>query len=316
MKIIFSGTPEFSIPSLEYIYKNYNLIAIITKPDKPAGRGLKMRYPAVKEWAIQHKIKCFQPFKLNEAVFIQNIKKLKPDMIIDVSYGKLFPDELIQLPEKACINVHPSLLPGYKGPCPMRWVIVHGEKFTGVSAHLITNKIDSGTIIYQEKLNIDFKDEYKTLYKKLSDLAACVLRKSIKNFLKNDFLLKVKDNYKIKNFYAKKITKENFYINWDKNSLEIYNLIRGLKGKPTAHTTYKNKIIKIYKSEIADLPINTDSFLPGEIVTADKIAGINIKTKDGFLKILELQNENKKVLQFKDFLNGTKLTVKEKFYRC
>ncbi len=316
MKIIFSGTPEFSIPSLEYIYKNYNLIAVITKPDKPAGRGLKIRYPAVKEWVTRYKIKCFQPFELNETVFIQNIKKLKPDMIIDVSYGKLFPDELIQLPEKACINVHPSLLPGYKGPCPMRWVLVHGEKFTGVSAHIITNKIDSGAIIYQEKLNIDFKDEYKILYKKLSDLAACVLGKSIKNFLKSDFLLKEKDNYKIKNFYARKFTKEDFYINWNKKSLEIYNLIRGLNGKPTAHIIYKNKIIKIHKSKISDLPISADSFSPGEIVTADKTAGINIKTGDAFLKILELQNENKKALQFKDFLNGTKLFVKEKFYKC
>ncbi len=312
MKIIFSGTPEFSIPSLEYIHKNHDLLGIITQPDRPSGRRLKVTYPAVKKYALDNQIEYFQPIDLRDPVFIKKIQNIQPDFIISVS-GRILPEELIKIPENACINIHPSLLPGYKGPCPIRWVLINGESLTGVSSHIITNDIDSGRIIFQDKLDLFSDITYEILYSQLSLLTAQIIKIAMEKYLKNDFIRNIQDKYKVKKFYARKFNKEDSYIDWKKNSLSIFNLIKGLKNKPTAQTFYKNIPIKIYKAEILNDFQAENTFQPGEIANAGRKNGIIIKTGDGFLNIIELQRQNKKRLHFKDFLNGINLSIREKF---
>lgn len=313
MKIIFSGTPDFSIPCLEHLFIQYKIEAVITQPDRPVGRGLQISAPTVKTYALKNAIKCFQPNDLEEPSFLNEIETLQPDIIFDCSYGKIFSKELLTIPKMGCINIHPSLLPGYKGPCPMRWVLINGEDHTGVTAHYMTEQIDSGEVIYQKKIDISEEEDYQTLYPKLSCLAVDVIKKCIEQLQKEKTMGHPADTYNIKNFYARKFDRHEFYIEWENSSQDIHNLIRGLKEKPTAHTFYNNKTIKIHESEIVNNFQTTDTYLPGQIVTADKQNGIIIKTKDGFLKIVKLQNQNKKILNAVDYLNGTKLKVKETF---
>lgn len=314
MNIIFSGTPDFSLPALQYVYKNHNLTAVITQPDKPTGRGLKVVSSPVKNYCVEHNIKYFQPIDLSDDNFLSKIKKLNPDVLVDISYGKIIPDELIIIPDTASFNIHPSLLPGYKGPSPIRWVLIHGENHTGVSSHIITKEIDSGKLICQKKIKINHDDIYEKLYKKLSLTSVDVLKTSLNKIEKNQFQSEseTEDTYKIKNFYARKFNQTDFIIDWNKNSIDIYNLIRGIKNKPTAFTLLNDIKIKIFETEIVKNHNADESFEPGEIVTANKNNGLIIKTLDGFLKIIELQSENKKRLNYKDFLNGTKLNIKER----
>jgi methionyl-tRNA formyltransferase len=312
IRIIFSGTPQFSIPSLEYFYKNFNLVAIITKPDKKQGRGLKIKYSPVKEFALKNRIIFFQPENLNDEEFIAKIKNLNPDFIVDVSYGKIFPLSLLKIPKECCINFHPSLLPGYRGPSPIRWVLINNEKITGVTSHIMSEQIDSGKIIFQKELNISFNEDYGSLYEKLSSISAEIIAPTFENYYKKIFIEKAEDKYNIKNFYARKIEAEEFQINWNKTSVEIYNLIRASSPEPGAFTHYNGIIIKIYEVEIVNKLLS--DFKPGQIVDADIKNGIFVKTSDGLIKILKLQRENRKVLYYKDFLNGIKLKPKEFFY--
>ncbi len=311
MKILFAGTPDFSLPSLEYVYKNYNLVGILTQPDKPQGRGLKVKYSPVKEFAIKNNIPVFQPEKLKDKKFIEILKKLSPDFILDVAYGKIFPEDIINIPTECAINIHPSLLPGYKGASPIRWVLINGETITGVSAHLMTKEIDAGKIIYQEEVPIDANETYGSLYEKLAIKSAEIIPIVFSRYFEKKFMSDIVDKYKIKNFYARKMEHNDFKIDWNKSSEEIHNLIRASYPKPGTFTCYKDGIIKIYESEI--IRNNKNEFKPGEIVAADIKQGILVKTGDGILKILKLQKENKKILYYKDFLNGTKLQIKERF---
>ncbi len=311
MKILFAGTPNFSLPSLEYVKKNYNLIGIITQPDKPQGRGLKIKFSPVKEFGIKNNIPVFQPYKLNDGVFINTIKNLSPDFILEVAYGKIFPEEVINIPKECSINIHPSLLPGYRGASPIRWAIINNENITGVSANIMTKEIDTGKIIYQEKIDILPEDTYGSLYEKLSIKSAGIISKVFAHYFEKNFLENISDVYKVKNFYARKMEHSDFKINWNKSALEIYNLIRASYPKPGTYTFYNSMLIKIYEAEI--VPENRNSFEPGEIVISNIKKGIIVKTGNGMLKILKLQKENKKVLYYKDFLNGIKIKEKEKF---
>ncbi len=309
MRVLFAGTPEFSLPSLEYIYKNYDLVAVITQPDKPRGRGLKLIPSPVKEKAEKYNLPILQPDNLKDKEFLEKIKEFKPEFILEVSYGKIFPEEFLNLPAKGSINFHPSLLPGYKGPNPIRWVIINQENITGVSSHIISNKIDSGEILSQRRIDINRNETYGELYKKLSFLTVELIDESIENFNNKNYL-KIDDPYKIKDFYARKQEKEEFKIDWNKSSKEIDALVRGLNPVPAAFTFYKkNILIKIYEVEILNEKFSDKK--NGEIIFADNKKGLVIKTYDSAIKIITLKIQNKKKLNYKDFLNGFKITVGE-----
>ncbi len=304
INILFAGTPEFAIPGLAYLLDNYNVIGILTKPDKPAGRGLKLKPPAVKEFAIKHNLKVFQPKKLKENIKLFNeINELKPDILISISYGKIFPSDFVKLFPYGGINFHPSLLPGYKGPSPIRWVLLNGEEITGVTAHTITENIDTGKIVARKKLTINLEWAYGELYNKLSKITAEIIKPAIKNCLSNQFIDAV-DEYKVKNFYARKLTKEDFRINWKKESEQILNLIRASSPDIGAYTYYNNILIKIWKAKKINYEGKEN---PGTILEYDIKKGILIKTGDGAVRVVELQREGKKKLPAQEFVKGYKM---------
>jgi len=312
MNILFSGTSDFSLPVLEYIHKKHNIVGIITSPDKPQGRGLEMKCSPVKEFALKHDIKYFDPIKLNNIDVIKSIKKVKSDFLVSIA-GRIIPEEILGIPKIGCINIHPSLLPGYPGPAPVQWVLFNNEEFTGITSHLMSMDIDKGKIIYQKKIALNFEICFSELYEKLSNLSVEFVDISFEKVIKNEFLENLSDIYKKKNFYARKLKKEDFFIKWNSSSLDIYNLVRGLNDCGIARTYYNQSLLKIFKVQIVDnLCVETD-FKPGQVVYADKKNGLVIKTKDGYVKILKLQRENRKILDYINFLNGTKIKIGEFF---
>jgi len=309
MKIIFAGTENFSIPSLKHILENFDLRAIITKPDKPRGRGLNLKPYPVKEFGLKNKIPVFQPVSLTDEEFLNSIKKNSPDFVIEVAFGRIFPDTLLSIPKECSINIHPSLLPGYKGPSPLRWVLANNEKETGVTAHIMTSQIDSGKIIFQKKIKIDENDNYGTLYEKLSKLSAEIIPTMIERYYNSDFIENLQDTYTTKGFYARKMEHIDFKINWQKSAKEINNMIRAATPQPGLFTLYNGRIIKIFEAEVLD---QKSDLPPGSIIKADTRNGLLVSTGKGLLKIIKLQKENKKVLYYKDFLNGFKFDTKER----
>ncbi|MBN1897238.1 MAG: methionyl-tRNA formyltransferase [Spirochaetes bacterium] len=311
MRIIFAGTEEFSMPSLEFIDKHYQTVGLITQPDKPAGRGLKLNPPLVKEFCEKKNIPVFQPADLKETNFLDQLKQLKSDFLIEVAFGRIFPPEVLKIPVHCCINIHPSFLPGYRGAAPIRWVIINNEKQTGVTAHIMSEKIDEGKILYQEKFDIDPQDTFGALSEKLSQRCISVLGHALENYKENKFVLDPVDIYSVKDFYARKIKHDDFRIDWNKKAVEIFSLIRASHPKPGAFTFYRDKLIKIFESEI--ISEDQSGNRPGEILKADIKDGILVNTEKGILKIKRLQKENKNILYYKDFLNGFTLEEKEKF---
>ncbi len=302
MKVIFAGTPEFSIPSLKYINENYELLSVITQPDRPKGRGQKVLPTPVKEYALKNNIPLFQPVDLKDKNFLDSINKFNADILLEVSYGRIFPNVFLEIMKNRCINFHPSLLPGYKGPNPIRWVIFNREKITGVSAHIISTKIDSGEILVQKQFQLTSTETYDFLYNKLSDLTVDIIDSAVENFL-NSIYLKIEDVYEKKDFYAGKMDKQEYSINWNLSAEEINAVIRALNPKPGANTIYKNRLLKIYSVEILDTMFN-NNLKPGEVIAADIKKGLLVNTGNGVLKIEYLKLENKKKLYYKDFING------------
>ncbi len=302
MRIMFAGTPEFSIPSLKYIYKHYEIVGILTQPDKPRGRGLKVQPSPVKEFALQKDIPCFQPENSKDEKTINAVESLKPELFISVSYGKILSNDFLQVMNNKCINFHPSLLPGYKGPNPIRWVIFNREEITGVSAHIISSEIDSGDILIRKSVQLSGNESYGTLYSTLAELNTDIIDSAVENFFNKKFSVS-EDIYKHKNFYAGKMEKEDYHIKWKQSAEEIDAVVRALNPVPGAFTYYNNQILKIYESEIISGNFNEE---PGKIINADK-NGLIISAGKDALKLITLKLQNKKKLFFKDFLNGVQM---------
>lgn len=293
-KIIFIGSDDFSLTSLNHLLKyNYNIIAIITHPDKVIKK--KTQISSLKILAVNKKIKLFQPSNLHDIIFIKEIKQLSPDIQIVVSF-KILPKKLWKIPKLGTFNLHPSLLPKYKGPCPINWVIINGEKTTGVTTFFINEKIDSGSIILQNEIIINKHDTYGDLYKRLSMEGAILNIKTI-NFI----LLNNNKNL----FYASKIIRKTCEINWNNKTLQIYNQIRGLNPTPGAWTVIKDTISnKTYEIKIFDVIYK----LSHQNITYGKIniqkSNMKISCQDGFIYVMTAQILNKKKLTIKDIING------------
>jgi len=304
MKIVFFGSDEFGIPSLEEIKNRFNLVAVVTTPDKPKGRGFKILPTPIKEWAVKNSVSVYQPEKFDEN-FINILKELSPDFIVLISYGKILPLSILQISKKASINLHPSLLPKYRGPAPIEWALINGEKETGITVIKMSPYVDKGEIIIQEKVIVDEKDNIFTLKKKLMEISPFILLKGI------EFILSGK-NGKQQNgelFYARKLKKEDGLIVWSKSSTQIYNLIRGVLKWPSAYTFLSlskgKKCIKIWEVEVGEEKGSIGK--PGEIVSVGQDF-IEVACGEGSLKIKKLQIEGKKVLTTHDFLLGIKLS--------
>ena len=307
------GTPEFAVTSLEILIKSgFNVVAVITAPDKPAGRGQKIKQSAIKEFAIKQQIKILQPTNLKDSNFISELKALNADLQIVVAF-RMLPEIIWDMPKLGTYNLHASLLPKYRGAAPINWAIINNEKETGVTTFKIKQVIDTGNILYREKINLNSDITAGELHDQLMKIGAELLLKTVveinKNLIEGNELNFISQNDENK-YHAPKITKELCKINWNKSGDEIYNLIRGLSPYPTAMAYLNNgddkpSIIKIYNSSFKIIEHNYDSGL----LNTDNKTFLNAYCKNGIIQINDLQIEGKKRLLIADFLRGTKLNA-------
>lgn len=297
MKIIFMGTPEFAIPSLKAIYESkHQLLAVVTTPDKERGRGQKITFTAVKQFAIENNISVYQPEKLKgNQEFVEQMKALQPDLFVVVAF-RILPKEIFEIPKFGSFNLHASLLPKYRGAAPIQWALINGEKETGLTTFKLAEKVDTGNIYLQEKVPIYPEDNFGTLHDRLSELGADVVLRTIEMIESGNYQLLQQDDSLASP--APKITKEICKIDWNKSAEEIHNLVRGLSPYPAAFFTFNEKIIKVYKTEV----VKDFNLQPSEFYQTKKelIVGCG---KDA-LRILEIQLEGKKRLGIEEFLRG------------
>ena len=308
MRIIFMGTPTFAVPSLEKLYKKHEIISVFTKVDKPNARGKKINYSPVKEFALENNFKIYQPENFKDESIVGEIKKMSPDLIVVVAYGKILPKEVIDIPKYGIINVHSSLLPRFRGAAPINAAIIEGDEKSGVSIMYVEEELDAGDVILQKETLISDEDTFLTLHDRLKVMGAELLIEAIQ-LIENE---KVKATKQDKNLvtFVKPFRKEDCKINWSKTSREIFNFIRGMNPVPTAFSTINNSVIKIYETKIHDKIY--DEAECGEVVDFIKGIGVVIKTKDGSLILISAKPENKKQMSGVDLINGNFLKKGEK----
>lgn len=321
MKIVFMGTPDFSVPALKnLIDAGHDVAAVVTQPDKPKGRGGKMQFTPVKEAAVLAGITVYQPQKVREPEFISILEKINADVIVVIAFGQLLPEVILNMPKYGCINVHASLLPKYRGAAPIQWAVINGESKTGVTTMYMDKGLDTGDIIDTVVVPIDHKETGGSLFDKLSKAGAKIILETLDKLEKGTAVRIKQDDIKLKNNdektrYASMINKEMGKIDFDRPALEIERLIRGLTPWPSAYTTMSfetqdgsaevKKNVKIWDAEVIDEQTQS---APGEIVDCGK-SYINVATGNGILKIKELQMEGKKRMPVNAFLNGISLKI-------
>ena len=297
LKVIFMGTPEFSLPVLEGLNSKYNVVMVVCQPDKPSNRGV-VQYSPVKDFAIKNNIKVFQPVNVKNEY--HEILSEKPDLIVTCAYGQIIPKEILDYPKYGCINVHASLLPKLRGGAPIHRAIIEGHKETGITIMKMKEKMDAGDIISQVKTEILDDDTVGTLHDKLSVLARDLLLSTIPNIISGNINL-VRQNEEEATF-AWNIKREDEKIDFSKTTREIYNQIRGLNPWPGAYAIFSGRIIKIWASRYGDKFFN-EEVLNGQIVELYK-DGIGVKTSNGEIIITELQLEGKRRMLANEFMNG------------
>lgn len=307
-RIIFMGTPDFACPTLQkLINRSKQVVAVVTQPDRPKGRGQKMQFPPVKELALANSIPVYQPIKVRNPEFVQFIRSLHPDLIVVVAFGQILPKELLDIPPAGCINVHASLLPKYRGAAPLNWCLVNGEKETGVTTMLMDVGLDTGDMLLKTSSPIGENEDIASLHDRMALLGAELLSETL-DLLVNDKLTLTPQNNS-QSCYAKMLKKEDGVIDWKRSAVEIHNQVRGLSLWPGAVTTLNGLQLKIYDTRIA-----TGNGLPGEVIRADK-KGFEVACGDGSIEIGFLQLAGKKRLDTTSFLAGypvmlgTKLTA-------
>lgn len=308
LRIVFMGTPEFAVGILDTILKNnYEVVGVITAMDKPAGRGQKIKYSAVKEYALEHNLNLLQPSNLKDETFLAELKSLNANLQVVVAF-RMLPEAVWKMPELGTFNLHASLLPNYRGAAPINWAIINGETKTGVTTFFIDDKIDTGAMILNKEIAITENENAGALHDKLMVLGSEVVVETLALINKGDVVTTIQqETPEIKTAY--KLNRENCKIDWTKSVTEIHNLIRGLSPYPSAWCTIKDNTeewsVKINESKVI---LESHSYTPGCIITSKK--EIKVAVKDGFLQILSIQFPGKKKMQANELLNGISFTDK------
>lgn len=304
LKIIFMGTPDFAVASLDILVQNgYNIAGVITAPDKPAGRGLQLQESAVKKYAVSKGLKVLQPEKLKNPDFIAELQALQADLQVVVAF-RMLPEIVWDMPPQGTINVHASLLPNYRGAAPINWAIINGEKESGVTTFKLQHEIDTGNVLFSQAVPIHENETAGELHDALMQTGADLLLKTVQAIAAGEIHETPQaqmDESAIK--HAPKIFKDDCKINWEQPVAQIHNLVRGLSPYPTAFTFLNDKSLKIFK---AVKEVTTPSVAPGEVVT-DQKSYLKIAGQDGYLSLLEVQLEGKKRMEIADFLRGYKV---------
>ena len=298
LKVVFMGTPDFCLPILKMLNDNYQVVGVVTQPDKQVGRKKEISFSPVKKMALSLGLNVLQPVKIRTDY--EDILKLNADIIITCAYGQIVPEVILKAPRYGCINVHASLLPLLRGGAPIHKAIIYGLKQTGITIMYMDNKMDTGDIISKRPIKIENCDTAQTLHDKLKDVAVSLLEETLPEILSGTNKREKQDDSKAT--YAYNVTREEEHVDFNDDSIKIYNKIRGLNSWPGAYSLLDEKPIKLWMSKVYDKKLKSK---PGTIIDINK-EGILVATKDNWILITELQLPGKRKTLVKDFINGIK----------
>lgn len=313
LKVIFMGTPEFAVPSLQVLYYSdlIEIISVITQPDKPAGRGGQIKIPPIKQLANKLSIPVFQPYKIkNDKELINYLINSDADAFVTVAFGQILSKEILDIPKLGTVNLHASLLPKYRGPNPIQWAIINGDQETGITTMLTNEGVDTGDTLLMQKIPILIDYTSLGLSKLMSKLGARLLADTVIGLFEGAITPKAQDN----NIFTKapKLKKEDGLINWENTTFNIYNLIRGSKPWPGAYTYYKDSLIKIHSSFIPCIKDEIIKQEPGTIVKITDKA-IRVCTLDSYIDIINIQPANKPIMNAAEWARGARISKGDKF---
>ncbi len=303
MKVIYMGTPDFAVASLEAIIKaGHEVCLVVTQPDKQKGRGKEMQMPPVKECALKHGIPLFQPDKIKEKEAVEYLRRFPADIFVVAAFGQILPEEVLAMPRFGCINIHASLLPAYRGAAPIQWAVINGEKESGITIQQMAKGLDTGDILCQKKVPIEEKETGGSLHDKLMETGAMLVAKALPQIERGE--LKPRKQEESLASYAGKLTKTMGLIDWEKDAGATERLVRGLNPWPSAYTFYRGKTLKIWEADVIEGA--NGSFVPGQVAAVGK-DHFDVATGRGLLRIHTLQLEGKKRMKVKDFLLGYRM---------
>ena len=304
-RIVFMGTPAFALPTLELLHSsNYPVLGVVTQPDRPAGRGQKEIAPPIKLLAQSIGLPVFQPQKIKDKSFLDIFYQLNPEMIVVAAFGQILPKEIIEFPKLGCLNIHPSLLPKYRGAAPLNWSIIRGEPKTGVTIMLMDEGMDSGDILLQQETPLSASETYGQLHDRLAKQGAELLMTAMQKLIAGTLLRKPQDLSAVT--FAPRLTKETGRINWQQSCTDIVNLIRGLCPTPSAYTFLEGQALKIFMAE----PKPGHRKEPPGTIGADTAQDLSVAATDGYVILKEVQLAGKKRLPINEFLRGYHLQPK------
>lgn len=300
MNVIFMGTPDFAVPTLEMLIENYNVVAVVTQPDKPKGRGKKEAMPPVKEVALKHDLPVLQPERVKgDEAFYKHIQSLNPDLIVVVAFGQILPESILELPKYGCINVHGSLLPKYRGASPIQWSIINRDPVTGVTIMYMDKGMDTGDMLYKKEMPIEDTDTYESLHDKMKFVGAEALKEAMPMILAGGSEREKQNDEEAT--YVSMIQKSLGEVDWQKEAKEIDALVRGLNPWPGGYTYYKGQVMKIWKAYPGQMA--QPKAKPGTVLHVDK-EGLVVQTGEGTLCITEIQMPNKKRMPVSEYIKG------------
>ncbi len=307
MRVIFMGTPDFSVGTLEALIRaGHQVVLAVTQPDKPKGRGGKMQFPPVKETAMEHGIPVFQPRKVREPENIEELRKYQADVIVVVAFGQILPREILELTPYGCINVHASLLPSYRGAAPIQWAVINGEAVSGVTTMQMDEGLDTGDMLLKTEVPLEPEETGGSLHDKLAAAGASLCVRTLKAL--EEGTVTPKKQGESPTAYASMLKKEMGEIRWEEPAISIERLIRGLNPWPSAYTGWQDKTMKIWEAEVLEEDSGQE---PGTVVRVDK-DGFLVQTGKGLLKVTALQIPGKKRMEADAFLRGYSMEPGEK----
>lgn len=310
MRIIFMGTPDFSVGTLEALVEaGHEVCLVVTQPDKPKGRGKEMQYTPVKEAALKHGIEVYQPRRIREAECVEKLRQYNADIMVVIAFGQIIPKEILEMVPYGCVNVHASLLPKYRGAAPIQWSIIDGEVVTGVTTMQMDEGLDTGDMLLKTEVPITEEETGESLHDKLAKAGAALCVETLAKLQEGSIIPEKQGESPTA--YAKMLDKKLGNIDWTKSAVEIERLVRGLNSWPSAYTYWNKKVVKIWKASVTDENSNEQA---GTVVKVEK-DGFYVQTGNGLLKVLELQIPGKKRMDAGAFLRGYTIEPGEVFHQ-
>ncbi len=310
MRIIFMGTPDFSVGTLEALVEaGHEVCLVVTQPDKPKGRGKEMQYTPVKEAALKHGIEVYQPRRIREAECVEKLRQYNADIMVVIAFGQIIPKEILEMVPYGCVNVHASLLPKYRGAAPIQWSIIDGEAVTGVTTMQMDEGLDTGDMLLKTEVPITAEETGESLHDKLAKAGAALCVETLAKLQEGSIVPEKQGESPTA--YAKMLDKKLGNIDWTKSAVEIERLVRGLNSWPSAYTYWNKKVVKIWKASVTDENSNEQV---GTVVKVEK-DGFYVQTGNGILKVLELQIPGKKRMDAGAFLRGYTIEPGEVFHQ-